>query len=372
VHRPLADARALAPLDAGTVLTMWSVAPGVMTSIAVAAVLYARGWRRLRRRGCGRVGWPHLTAFMVGLLSLLVALAGPLDVLADRSLAFHMAQHLALLAVAPPLLLLGAPLVPMVAGLPGGRARTLLGRVAVWLERRLGRPLVGLFAISVATWGWHAPQAFELARRHAAWHAAEHLTFVAAGLLFWWPVVRPWPFAPRPPYWATVAALLLADVQNTALSALLVFSGRVYYPSHGTDARALDAQIVAGLLMWVPMSLVYLAPAAVLMVRWLSPRSSAQVGGKRLAAAASSRKSARVAARVASATGSRDAGDSSASRTAAAFSSPNAATHTSGAPDSATSVSVSRRGGGFGESVIGSTVRVGSSSARWPGKSEQT
>jgi cytochrome c oxidase assembly factor CtaG len=354
------------------VLTAWSLAPAVVAPLAASAVVYVRGLHRLRRRGCERIGWPHLGAFVGGLATVLVGLAGPLDVLADRSLAFHMAQHLVLLAAAPPLLLLGAPLVPMVAGLPAGRARALLGRVAVWLERRLCRPLVGAFAISVATWGWHAPQAFELARRHAAWHAAEHLTFVAAGLLFWWPIARPWPFARRIPHWARVAALLLADVQNTALSALLVFSGRVYYPSHGTDARALDAQIVAGLLMWVPMSLVYLAPAAVLTVRWLSPSSSPQGGGRRLAAAESSRKSARVPARAARATGSRDAGDSIASRAAAAFSSPNAATHTSGVRDSASSVSVSRRGGGFGESVIGSTVRVGSSSARWPGKSEQT
>src|SRR5262245_23583875 len=272
VHQPVADAATLAPLDAPAVLAAWSMAPAVAVPLAAGALLYARGWHRLRRRGCARIGWPHLAAFMGGLATLLVALAGPLDVLSDRSLVFHMAQHLVLLAVAPPLLLLGAPLVPVVAGLPGRRVRALLGRAAVRLERRVCRPVVGLLAMSVALWGWHAPQAFELARRHAGWHAAEHLTFMAAGLLFWWPVVRPWPFARPIPHWATVAALLLADVQNTALSALLVFSGRIYYPSHGIDARALDAQIAAGLLMWVPMSLVYLVPAAVLTVRWLSPR----------------------------------------------------------------------------------------------------
>src|SRR4029078_6081099 len=78
VHRPLADARVLAPLAARTVLTMWSAAPGVMTSIAGTAIVYARGWRRLRRRGCVRVGFTHLAAFMAGLAALLVALAGPL------------------------------------------------------------------------------------------------------------------------------------------------------------------------------------------------------------------------------------------------------------------------------------------------------
>src|SRR5262249_48916236 len=158
----------------------------------------------------------------------------------DRSLAFHMGQHIVLLAVAPPLLLLGAPLVPMVAGLPSRRLRALVGRAAVRLGRRVAHPLVGLAAMSLALWGWHAPAAFELARRVPAWHAAAHLSFLAAGLLFWWPVVRPWPFVRRIPAWAPIVSLLAADVQNSVLSALLVFSGRVYYPSHGTGASALD------------------------------------------------------------------------------------------------------------------------------------
>ncbi len=135
------------------------------------------------------------------------------------------------------------------------------------------------------------PRAYELALRSPAWHRVEHACFFGAALLFWWPVVRA-----RRPRWALIPCLLLADLQNTALSALLVFSDRVLYPSYATAPRlfglaALDDQISAGVIMWVPGSLVFLGPALVLCVRWLSPpapraraRSRAAAGAGRAAA----------------------------------------------------------------------------------------
>ena len=86
--------------------------------------------------------------------------------------------------------------------------------------------------MSLATWGWHVPAAYELALRSPAWHVVEHASFLAAGLLFWWPVVQPWPSRPRWPRWAMIPYLLVADLQNTALAAMLVFSDRVLYPSY--------------------------------------------------------------------------------------------------------------------------------------------
>jgi len=373
MHQPAPDPPPLGPLDASTVLGAWNVAPALVAALGIVAAVYARGWRRLGARRPGRLRYGHLAAFLGGLGTLFLALASPLDVLADRSLAVHMAQHIVLLAVTPPLLLLGAPLVPLLWGLPSGRSRALCGRCARWADAWLGHPAIGLLAMALATWGWHVPAAFELALRERAWHVAEHASFLAAGLLFWLPVVRPWPLRRRFPVWGAIPYLLFADLQNTVLAAMLVFSGRVLYPSYGTGARALDEQIAAGLLMWVPMSLVYLVPAAALTVRWLSPAARAdQRGRRRLAASGSSRKSERRPARAASATGSREAGDSTASRAAGALSAPNAATQTSAAPASATSVSVMRLGGGFGESSIATTVRTDSSTARWPGKREQT
>jgi cytochrome c oxidase assembly factor CtaG len=161
--------------------------------------------------------------------------------------------------VTPPLLLLGTPLMPLLFGLPMGRPRVLLGRLAARIDAWVGHPLAGLLAMSLATWGWHV---------------VEHASFLLAGLLFWWPVVRPWPYRRRWPRPAMIPYLLLADLQNTALAAVLVFSDRVFYPSYGSGPAALADQVAAGVLMWVPMSLAYLVPAGVLTVRWLSPAPS--------------------------------------------------------------------------------------------------
>jgi cytochrome c oxidase assembly factor CtaG len=127
----------------------------------------------------------------------------------------------------------------------------------------------------LATWLWHWPVAFELALRSPGWHVVEHASFFAAGLAFWWPVVEPWPSRSRWPRWAMIPCLLLADLQNTALAALLVFSDRVLYPSYARFDSPLEDQAAAGVLMWVPMSLAYLVPAAVLAARLLAPRAVA-------------------------------------------------------------------------------------------------
>jgi len=261
---------------------VWNVEPALVLGLVLAALVYVRGWRRLRARRAERIDGPQLAALLGGLGTLFVALASPLDTLADRYLAVHMAQHIVLMVVTPPLLLLGAPILPLLHALPRGRARVLLGRVVTTLADRLGHPVVCWLAMSLATWGWHVPAAFELAVRDPAWHVVEHASFLTAGLLFWWPVVAPWPSRPHWARWAMVPYLLLADVQNTVLAAILTFSDRVLYPSYGNGAAALEQQVLAGVLMWVPMSLAYLVPAAVLTVRLLArdvPQPSRAVPG---------------------------------------------------------------------------------------------
>ena len=260
-----------APLATRAVLTGWNVEPALVAALGLAALVYGRGWRRLRARHAGRIGRANLGAFLLGLGTLFVALASPIDTFADRFLAVHMAQHIVLLVVTPPLLLLGAPVAPLLHGLPAGRTRALFATAVTRLADRLGHPIVCWLAMSVATWGWHVPAAFELAVASRGWHVVEHASFLTAGLLFWWPVVEPWPSRAHWPRAAMIPYLLLADVQNTALAAVLTFSDRLLYPSYGTNPGALDDQVAAGLLMWVPMSLAYLVPAGVLTARWLSP-----------------------------------------------------------------------------------------------------
>ena len=272
VHDPSPRATEAAPLDARSARSprgtssprSWPRSASPRSSTCAAGAACVRAVR------IAFAGW-RLAAFLGGLGTLFVALASPLDTLADRFLAVHMAQHIVLMVVTPPLLLLGAPIVPLLHGLPAGLARAVGARIARMVDR-LGHPIVGWLAMSVATWGWHVPAAFELAVRDRAWHVVEHASFLTAGLLFWWPVVQPWPSRARWPRWAMILYLLLADLQNTALAAILTFSDRVLYPIYGRGPRALEQQVVAGLLMWVPMALAYLVPAGVLTVRWLSSR----------------------------------------------------------------------------------------------------
>src|SRR6266496_2268656 len=129
--------------------------------------------------------------------------------------------------------------------------------------------------MAVTLFVWHVPAAFDLALRSPAWHKFEHACFLGAWLLFWWPVVRPFPSRPQWPLWSVPFYLLAADLLNTTLSAILTFSDHVLYPTYLAAPRlfgttVLGDQSCAGLIMWVPGSLVYLVPAALIAINYLS------------------------------------------------------------------------------------------------------
>jgi putative membrane protein len=266
-------------------LAHWELEPGVVATLAVVAAVYLRGWRTYHRRVPARFPPWRLQAFLAGLVSLWLAAASPADTLADQLLSAHMVQHILLLSVAPPLLLLGSPLLPIIRGLPR-LLRTAVVRPLShqrWLRHAastLTHPATALAISSVILWAWHVPSLYDLALRNPAVHATEHALFFTGGLLFWWPVVQPWPSRPRWPRGAIIPYLLVADVQNTILAAILTFSDRVLYPWYAQAPSPLGGmtpqqdQTLAGVLMWVPMSLVYLVPAFALTVRLLSPRAS--------------------------------------------------------------------------------------------------
>ena len=256
-----------------------------LAGLTAAGWVYTAGWRGYRRRLPARFAVSHLAAFLGGLACLCIAIASPLDEVADELLSAHMAQHILLLTVGPGLLWLGQPLLPVLRGLPDQLRRSL---VAPLFRRRwvraaaqaLAHPLAALLLGSAIFWVWHLPAPYQLALRVPAIHLVEHASFLAGGLLFWYPVVQPWPSRPRWPSGAMIPYLLVADVQNTVLAAVLTFSDRVLYPfyefhSPASEAAALNDQVLAGVIMWVPMSLAYLVPAALLTMRLLSPTREA-------------------------------------------------------------------------------------------------
>jgi cytochrome c oxidase assembly factor CtaG len=267
-----------------TAFQSWTLDPWIVTPIVLAASVYVRGWRELNRRLPRRFALWRLIAFQAGLLTLFLALASPLHQIAELLLQFHMIQHMLLMMVAPPLLLLGAPVLPLLRGLPRPVLQHWVG--PLFASKGLQRlahffthPLVCLLAFTLSNVAWHLPRLYELALRFEFWHEVQHFFFLGTGLLFWWPVVQPWPSRLRWPQWAIIPYLLFADIQNTALSAFLIFSERVVYPTYAAVPRlwgisVLDDQAAAGAIMWVPGSVIFLIPVAMLAIRWLdSPQT---------------------------------------------------------------------------------------------------
>jgi cytochrome c oxidase assembly factor CtaG len=278
MSHPVAAANGvIPPLFAFWTLDLWVVAPSTL-----AAGLYLRGWLRLRQRVPRRLGAGHLSAFLGGLAVIIIALESPLHALGTQLLQAHMVQHLLLMMIAPPLLWLGAPLLPMLYGLPGGVLRRGMGRMLAWpflsqLGRWLVYPPVAWVLYVVSTWAWHTPGLYERALASELWHEAQHACFLGSALVFWWPVVEPWPSRPIVPPWAIVLYLILADLQNTVLCAWLVFAERLIYPSYSTVPRlwgisALADQAAAGAIMWVPGSLAFLLPVAWIVCQLLAPK----------------------------------------------------------------------------------------------------
>jgi cytochrome c oxidase assembly factor CtaG len=270
---------------AETIFRSWKPDYETLAVLLLACAIYARGWWRLRRLRPQRFGVARLASFLSGIAAILLAIASPLDAFADLLLTAHMVQHLLLLMVAPPLLLYGAPYLPILRGLPAHALKHGVGPFLAspglqWFGRKLTHPLVCWLAFTITSLTWHAPKFYELALRSPFWHEVEHLCFLGAALLFWWPVIQPWPSRAQWPRWAMIPYLFLADFQNTALAAFLIFCDRVIYPSYAAAPRLLNLspledQAAAGAVMWVPGSVAYLIPIGLLIIQSLGSRRRA-------------------------------------------------------------------------------------------------
>jgi cytochrome c oxidase assembly factor CtaG/polyferredoxin len=261
-------------------LRSWVFDPWLLGALLVTAGVYLRGWLVLHHRDPQRWHRGRLAAFVGGLAAIYLALASPIEPFAALLLVVHMLQHLLLMMVAPPFLWLGAPLFPLLRGLP--RPVRIFWCVPFLsspsLRRffaRLTHPLTALFLFVAATWFWHVPPVYDRALRSTDWHYLQHICFLGTALLFWYPVIRPYPARPRWSSWLLLPVLLLADLSNTALSALLTFSNRVLYTYYAEVPRlgglsAAEDQSAAGVLMWVPGSVAFLLPLFGIGIRLLS------------------------------------------------------------------------------------------------------
>jgi putative membrane protein len=246
------------------------IAPVIALALLYGAVL--AHWRGEPGSAGGPLSRVRIAAGSTGLAVLAVALGPPLDGSATNDLAAHMLQHVLLLSVVPPLLLVGRVPQVVAAAAPAGRRR---------LHRRLGahvldRPafVVAVTMIAVVTQAvafglWHLPALYDAAVGNDAVHAAEHLTFLGVGCFFWWALLR-LSAQLGPP--AAVLALFLATLPATLLGALMTLSTTPWYPRYltGTVTQAVTRQQLAGVVMWAVGGMVTVACAVVLFGGWLA------------------------------------------------------------------------------------------------------
>jgi putative membrane protein len=250
-------------------LTDWEIPPAITVFLILTGLVYASGWRKSHNTRPAELPFWRLMIFCLGLFSLFVAVASPLDTFGESLIFMHMAQHFVFMSVAPPLIVLGSPVVPLLRGLPSPIVRWVIRPlVRTPLTRRFlrfsVRPIVAWLSMNLAYLGWHIPRAYEVALKSESCHNLEHLCFLATSIQFWWVVIAPWPYRRSViSAWVLVPYLLGADIVNTGLSAVLCFSGRLLYPSYGNIVRpfgldALKDQVAAGAFMWVFGSVVFL------------------------------------------------------------------------------------------------------------------
>lgn len=263
-------------------ISVWDFPPVVCSELVLVGLIYTVGFLRIRKTRLNQFPAWRWGCFIAGLLAVVVAVSSPLDTFSDKLLTVHMAQHFVLMSIAPPLIVFGAPVVPLLRGLPRWIVGPVLGPLIRrrWLRgffHALVQPKTAWLLMNLAYIGWHIPAAYEAALANENIHNCEHACFFFTSVLFWCPIVEPWPGRFRGSRWILLPYLLGADVVNTAISAFLVFAGRLVYPSYGEQARTfgigpLADQAAAGAFMWVLGSIVFLIPAFTITMQLLSRR----------------------------------------------------------------------------------------------------
>lgn len=265
-----------------TNVQLWPLLLAITVGLICTALVYLRGWLSLRSAFPKLIAGWRLAVFMTGLLSVWIAVASPFTMLDHQSLTLHMVKHLLLMTVAAPLILAGAPAFPLTCGLPKLFIRNrffVAGSPTHRLEPVLIHPVLCWFAGTVAAIGWHLPGAFQLGMRSPEIHILEDVTFLLAGLLFWWPILQSPAQSMSSPRWTMALYLFLAMLPCDILSAFLVFCNRLVYPFYLSThplfgLLPLEDQECAGALMWVWVTFAYLIPAVAITMRILSPSNT--------------------------------------------------------------------------------------------------
>jgi cytochrome c oxidase assembly factor CtaG len=286
----------------------WPIPPTVLLGCLAAEILYFRGWRVLvkaeQRRAARAKAHPVFTGsqpgeyrwsswfwrgtyFLGAIFALLLASSAPIDILSSRLFWVHMIQHLLILVVMAPLLVAGAPLLPLWLGLPRWarrlvrassmlKAGSLFHRFGHWLRQ----PAVSCGLLIIGMWAWHWPALYDLALTNAAIHDwCEHATFLAVSVLFWTQVIPSPPLRPRLGYPGRMVCVGIAIAQNVVLAVLLGFAPTPLYVPYahlvsapGGFSALQDQQFGAG-IMWTVGDFPFVDALCILVLRWLASQS---------------------------------------------------------------------------------------------------
>jgi putative membrane protein len=248
----------------------WTIAPSVLIGFGLwtLAYVYLTGHMRKRRNWGAPPSRGQQTAFHSATLIAVLALISPIDHIGDEYLfSAHMLQHLLLMFVSAPLWLAGMPSWLMQA--------LVLERIetpAYWLTR----PLIAFLIFSAAMSVWHVPFLYNLAFEHEWIHITEHLMYMAAAVIGWWPIAGPdVEFAPRPAPPARMLYIFLLAMPCTALASFLTFAKAPLYPFYVSAPRILPLSVMAdqqlgGLLMWLPTHMILLLAFSITFFRWFN------------------------------------------------------------------------------------------------------
>lgn len=257
--------------------SMWTLDPIGILGPAVFGFLYFNGLRKWPNGSHPVRPWRRV-AFALGQLAVFVALVSPIDTLSDQFFFMHQVQHLLLRVVAPVLILLGAPLTPILRGLPESALQELVRPIAGnrrmrAFYSRMTHPLVTLGLFIGALWIWQVQELQNLVVRNTWVHLLMHFTMFGSAMLFWWLVIDPAPHRSRIHYGMRVLYVAITIVPNTVLGAMIVFSHGVLYQAYGEAAHvwpitAINDQLIGGLILWLPMEMMSVVIAGVVFVMW--------------------------------------------------------------------------------------------------------
>ncbi len=259
----------------------WAWRPEIILTLGLAATVHLTGRWRLKRKGSAGLTKPWRSiSYLSGLAVLWIATMSPIDVLSDQFFYMHMIQHLLLVMIAPPLLLIANPMPIALWGLPSslrleiGRGLRPGSRFRQVVRSVTTPGLVWLYFVAVLV-GWHDPRLYGLALTNELVHDLEHLSFLGTAVLFWWHVIGCAPHIHRRLSQGVRIGYALSVVPANALTGIAIaFASEPIYEHYTTVPRigemtVLQDQMLSGIIMWIPGSMMYIIAALILIAQVL-------------------------------------------------------------------------------------------------------